>query len=195
MDVKTLCLGLLSLNEACGYDLKKNFESLFKHFFAAGYGSIYPALADLAEAGLVNCREVPQNGRPARKVYEITDAGRRHFQDSLGRTHPTHKLRSDFLVMMYFADQLDKNRLQRLLDTRISEFYDATAHIERLTEPRSADTPAGARFVAGFGKAVAEAAARYIEENRYLLESQANNQHKENHGKTHELAATVEERI
>jgi len=195
MDVKTLCLGLLSLDEACGYDLKKNFESLFKHFFAAGYGSIYPALADLAEAGLVNCREVPQNGRPARKVYEITDAGRKHFRDALDRTHPTHKLRSDFLVMMYFADQLDKNRLQRLLDTRITEFYDATAHIERLTGPRSADTPAGARFVAGFGKAVAQAAARYIEENRYLLESQANKQRKENPGKTHELAATLEERI
>ena len=36
MDVKTLCLGLLSLKEACGYDLKKDVESIFKHFFAAG---------------------------------------------------------------------------------------------------------------------------------------------------------------
>ena len=51
MDVKTLCLGLLTAGEACGYDLKKTFESSFKHFFPAGYGSIYPALADLAEAG------------------------------------------------------------------------------------------------------------------------------------------------
>ena len=54
MDVKTLCLGLLTVNEACGYDLKKTFETSFKHFFPAGYGSIYPALADLAESGLVS---------------------------------------------------------------------------------------------------------------------------------------------
>jgi len=183
MDVKTLCLGLLSLDEACGYDLKKNFESLFKHFFAAGYGSIYPALANLAQAGLVECREVPQNGRPARKVYEITDSGRKHFQDILGRTNPTHKLRSDFLAMMYFADQLEGNRLQLLLDRRISEFYDAADHIERLTELRSTDTSAGARFVAGFGKAIAQAAASYIEENRHMLESQPKTLHTESRRK------------
>jgi len=195
MDVKTLCLGLLSLDEACGYDLKKNFESLFKHFFAAGYGSIYPALADLAAAGLVDCREVPQNDRPARKVYAITESGRKYFQDALGRATPTHKLRSDFLVMMYFADQLDANRLQLLLDNRISEFHDVTTHIERITEPRSTDTPAGARFVAGFSKAIAQAAAKYIEENRHVLETQPKPQLTESLGKVHKSTTALEERV
>ena len=45
VDVKTVCLGMLTDGEASGYDLKKHFESSFGHFFAAGYGSIYPALA------------------------------------------------------------------------------------------------------------------------------------------------------
>ena len=88
MDVKTICLGLLSLGEACGYDLKKHFESMFRHFFSAGYGSIYPALADLADAGFVQCREVPQEGRPARKIYAITDMGREHFRSALRATRP-----------------------------------------------------------------------------------------------------------
>ncbi len=195
MDVKTLCLGLLSLDEACGYDLKKNFEALFKHFFAAGYGSIYPALADLAEAGLVNYREIPQNSRPARKVYEITEEGREHFQEILDRVNPTHKLRSDFLVMMFFADQLDSDRLQALLDNRISEFRDATSHIERITERRTGGTPAGAMFVAGFGKAMAAAGAKYIEEHRYMLEEQTKNQLTNTHSKSHKRAAPVEERL
>ncbi|MDP6414034.1 MAG: PadR family transcriptional regulator [Gammaproteobacteria bacterium] len=194
MDVKTLCLGLLSLNEACGYDLKKNFESQFKHFFTAGYGSIYPALTDLATAGLVSCREVPQNGRPARKVYEITETGRAHFQDALDGVHPTHKLRSDFLVTMYFADQIDKDKLQRLLDNRIREFHDATAHIERAAEPQSTHNPAGARFVAGFGKAIALAAANYIEENRHMLESSPAAQLTESHGQIR-TSTTLEERV
>ncbi len=195
MDIKTLCLGLLSLDEACGYDLKKKFESLFKHFFAAGYGSIYPALADLAEAGLVDCREVPQNGRPARKVYAITEAGRTFFQDSLSRANPTHKLRSDFLVMMYFADQVDTDRLQLLLDSRIGSFHDAAAHIERITESWPSDSPAGARFVAGFGKAMAEAATRYIEENRHMLKGQAKSQRPDVHRQAHRLASGLEERV
>ena len=116
MDVKTLCLGLLTVQEACGYDLKKTFESSFKHFFPAGYGSIYPALADLADAGLVNCREIPQVGKPDRKVYRITEAGESAFIDALNRTDPQHKLRSEFLAMIYFADRIDDSRLADLLD-------------------------------------------------------------------------------
>jgi len=130
MDVK-----LLSLKEACGYELKKDVESIFKHFFAAGYGSIYPALADLAESGFVDCREEPQNARPVRKVYKITESGRRHFHNALDTESPSHKLRSDFLVMMYFAEQLDADRLKHLLDERIQAFHDTTV-LQDESQPR-----------------------------------------------------------
>ena len=54
MDVKTVCLGMLTDGDATGYDLKKHFDSSFGHFYSAGYGSIYPALASLADHGLVS---------------------------------------------------------------------------------------------------------------------------------------------
>ena len=119
MDVKTLCLGLLSINEACGYDLKKEFESIFKHFYSAGYGSIYPALADLAENGLVSCREIPQEGKPDRKTYSITESGRKAFDDALQNTNPQHKMRSEFLAMLYFADLMEADHLRTLMDDRV----------------------------------------------------------------------------
>lgn len=194
MDVKTLCLGLLSLNEACGYDLKKDVESIFSHFFAAGYGSIYPALADLAEAGLVECREVPQSGRPARKVYAITEAGRRHFQNALDTEDPAHKLRSDFLVMMFFAEQLGADKLKRILDERIAAFHDTTAHIDQVVDARDEETTAGTQFVAGFGKAMAEAAARYIKEHRHLLEGISKARHQESFDSRLKPASALEER-
>ncbi|HEY3858944.1 MAG TPA: PadR family transcriptional regulator, partial [Gammaproteobacteria bacterium] len=59
MDVKDLCLGALTYGDATGYDLKKFFESTFSHCFLAGYGSIYPALAELTEEQLVVARTVP----------------------------------------------------------------------------------------------------------------------------------------
>jgi len=169
MDVKTLCLGLLTVNEACGYDLKKTFETSFKHFFPAGYGSIYPALADLAEAGLVNCREIPQVGKPDRKVYRITEAGEKAFIDSLNRTDPQHKLRSEFLAMIYFSDQIDDARLADLLDDRVQKLRETVEHIESTASMENGSHAAGASFVAGFGAVVAEAAAKYIELNRHLL--------------------------
>lgn len=164
MDVKTLCLGLLNLRPASGYDLKKEFESLFKHFFPAGYGSIYPALADLAAAGYVDCEEIAQQGKPDRKVYAITPAGQRAFSQALANVNPQHKLRSEFLAMMYFAELMDAERLSELLNTRLSELREAVAHIEGVRDAAS-DMPAGARFVAGFGATLAQAAATYIEEH------------------------------
>ena len=83
MDVKTVCLGMLTDGDASGYDLKKHFECSFGHFFPAGYGSIYPALATLARNGLVEFEEIPQDGKPDRKVYSITEKGREELMRGL----------------------------------------------------------------------------------------------------------------
>jgi PadR family transcriptional regulator AphA len=169
MDVKTLCLGLLSIREACGYDLKKEFGSIFKHFYPAGYGSIYPALADLAENNLVSCREIPQEGKPDRKIYRITDKGQSAFEQALRDTAPKHKMRSEFLAMLYFSDLIEPERLSALLDERVEALKGAILDIDQIEESWDKETPAGARFVAGFGASVAKAAADYIESNRALL--------------------------
>lgn len=174
MDVKTLCLGLLSVREACGYDLKKTFETSFKHFFPAGYGSIYPALADLAASGLVECEEIPQVGKPDRKVYRITPEGEKAFVDALNRTEPQHKLRSEFLAMIYFADLVDQHRLVEVLDDRIEQLRETIRYIENEAQQNGAENKsAGAEFVAGFGAVVARAAAEYIESNRHMLTTEA----------------------
>ena len=169
MDVKTLCLGLLTRRPASGYDLKKEFESLFRHFFPAGYGSIYPALADLHAKGLVDCEEIPQDGKPDRKLYRITDQGRAAFADALHHSSPRHKLRSEFLATMYFADQMDPERLRELLQQRIDDLSRAIEHLDRIQCNWDADAPRGARFVAGFGSTIAEAALEYIERYQSTL--------------------------
>ncbi len=169
MDVKTLCLGLLSTGKACGYELKKEFESTFKHFFPAGYGSIYPALADLADKGLIECEPVPQTGKPDRKVYAITKQGKREFARALSRAQPQHKLRSEFLATIYFSEFMPREQLERVLHEQILDLQDSIKHINKLTENGSDELTAGARFTAGFGLAMAEAATAYIESNQDML--------------------------
>ena len=168
MNVKTLCLGMLSIRDACGYDLKKLFESSFKHFFPAGYGSIYPALADLADQGLVEFEEIPQVGKPNRKVYKITEDGEAAFREALNRSDPQHKVKSEFLAFMYFSDRIENDRLASILDHRIEELRDSIKIIQQSKKQEGIDTP-GSLFVAGFGAFIAEAAAKYIESNRHLL--------------------------
>jgi hypothetical protein len=43
--VKTLCLAVLSMGDASGYEIKKLLEGPFRHIHEASFGAIYPALA------------------------------------------------------------------------------------------------------------------------------------------------------
>ena len=169
MDVKTVCLGMLTDGPASGYDLKKSFESTFGHFFAAGFGSIYPALNSLAEQGLVRCEEVPQHGRPDRKVYRITEAGYECLQSALDNPAPAHKLRSEFLATLFFAHLMSDEQIDAVLDNRIREVETFLELLDGMDLEDTGKWPAGARFVAGFGRTMATACREYIGRNRHML--------------------------
>lgn len=169
MDVKTVCLGMLTDGPASGYDLKKYFESSFGHFFPAGYGSIYPALATLARDGLVEYELVAQDGKPDRKVYQITDAGREELLRGLANPNPSHKIRSEFMAIIWFAHLLTDEQIDTIFQSRLAEIEQSLEQIRRFEECPCPSVPDGARFVAGFGKHMANAFKTYIEENRDML--------------------------
>ena len=169
MDVKTVCLGMLTNGSASGYDLKKQFESSFGHFFAAGYGSIYPALSSLAKEGLVDCEEIAQDGKPDRKVYRITDAGWRFLRAALTKTDPCHKVRSEFLAMMCFADLMQPDDVAAVLDNRLADIERYKQLFRDIESEHSEDWSRGMQFVLGFGKTIAAAMEQYINDNRDLL--------------------------
>jgi len=169
MDVKTVCLGMLTDGEASGYDMKKCFESSFGHFFAAGYGSIYPALATLARNGLVEFEHVAQDGKPDRKVYRLTDEGLEALMESLGKPNPSHKLRSEFLATLWFAHMMTDEQVDTVIANKCDEIDAFLEMIEAFQPGNCPGAGRGAQFVAGYGKHMASAFRQYIEENRDLL--------------------------
>jgi PadR family transcriptional regulator AphA len=178
MDVKTLCLGLLTQGAASGYDLKKRFETCFRSFYSAGYGSIYPALAYLADTDLVTCEEISQDGRPDRKVYRITDKGREYFTEALSNDHPAHKMRSEFLAMIFFAEFIPSDHLGKLIDDRAVELKQTLEQLEAMSATLTKHPNSGIEFVAGFGQTITRAALEYMQQHRHLLTSEASAQRK-----------------
>ncbi len=172
MDVRTLCLGVLSFGDATGYEIKKYFEEAFSHFFVAGYGSIYPALAELADEGLVRVRNQIGDRRAGAKVYQLTETGREAFRDAIVRTEPRHKVRSEFLVILYFAHMLPPARLRAILDERLLDIDSLLASV-RETQAADGDSSPGVRFVAGFGTTLLQAARDYIVTHRHELDASA----------------------
>ncbi|NIL94800.1 MAG: PadR family transcriptional regulator [Woeseiaceae bacterium] len=171
MDVKTVCLGMLTEGEASGYDLKKAFESSFGHCFAAGYGSIYPALASLAESGCVSCEEIAQDGKPDRKVYRITDKGWEILLEELDNPAPSHKVRSEFLAQMAFAHLMTPEQVQEVLNSRIEDADRNLRFIDEFESSGDCEWPVGVRFTLGFGRAMLHAMKAYVEENRHMFTS------------------------
>ncbi|MDE0942603.1 MAG: PadR family transcriptional regulator [Alphaproteobacteria bacterium] len=169
MDVRTLCLGVLSLGDASGYEIKKRLEDVFSHFYDASFGSIYPALSRLQSEGLVHCETETQAKRPDKKVYSLTVDGRLTLVEELNNLPGRDRVRSEFLVAMCFADLLPAGMVGEMIDRRINEHK---THAVELNEKEGQGT-AAQRFVAGYGRALYEAAATYLEENRYLVESEA----------------------
>ena len=173
MDVKTICLGVLTLEAKTGYEIKKHFEHAFSHFFVAGFGSIYPALRELTRDGLVTCTDITQRKRPDKKVYSITARGRERLMDALLNTPPRHKVRSEFVVLLYFAHLLPSRRLAEILDQRarnIEEMLDSIDAFEQQAHPSPSR-----EMVAGLGRAALSAQLEYIREHRDWLLAEIEN--------------------
>jgi DNA-binding PadR family transcriptional regulator len=75
-DLQTLILALLAEKPHHGYELIKVLEERSGGFYHPSPGTIYPALTYLEEIGYATVQE---DGN--RKLYSITDAGRRHLEE------------------------------------------------------------------------------------------------------------------
>ncbi|MBX3118722.1 MAG: helix-turn-helix transcriptional regulator [Fimbriimonadaceae bacterium] len=74
-DIAALILGILQDGRLHGYEISKRIRSLSQETLSLGEGQLYPALHRLEEDGLIDSSWDIQEGRPNRKVYEITPVG------------------------------------------------------------------------------------------------------------------------
>lgn len=106
MSLEFAILGFLNYHPYTGYDLKKIFDTSIRHFWPADQSQIYRTLARLTEKGLAEMEKVPQEDRPDRKVYHITEAGRAELLKWLAGPPPLDEPRSAPLIQVFFAGQL-----------------------------------------------------------------------------------------
>lgn len=169
MNVKTLCLGILNFGDATGYEIKKmSTEGDFSYFIDASFGSIYPALARLEHEGLISVREERSPGKPSKKIYSITDAGRQALQAALQDAPAPDKFKSEFLFLLLCCRSLPGARIRQLIDQRIEELSACVnnfqAHLEGCDHP-------GVRFTMGVGVNCMSTEIEYLKANRSWIES------------------------
>ena len=101
-------LGFLNYGPMSGYDLVKAFESSLEFFWHAQNSHIYLELKKLEKKGYIFGETVVQSERPNKKIYSITDTGRKEFLHWLaegGREDVTH-FKSVFLMKIFFSGNI-----------------------------------------------------------------------------------------
>lgn len=161
MNVRTLCLGYLSLREATGYEIKRDFEEgLFCHFNEASYGSIYPALNQLAVEGLLTVREEEQSGKPDKKIYSITAVGLVALSKALAIVPGQDKYKSEFLFIMLLQHHISVAQQVEAIETQLAFLQ---ADLDNIAQCRlETGDHAASNFVMGYGEAVLTAGVTYL---------------------------------
>ena len=172
IDVKMLCLGALMGREASGYDIKKELErGSSAGLIDASFGSIYPALARLAEDGFIAARSEGGRGRGDKKLYTLTPEGEAFFLRTLSGPVPDEKYRSPFLFAMLFTSCLPRERVRAMIDRQIAAWEDKLTAVD---ETSAAMPPsAGLNFVRGFADVTLRAGLDHLRRHRAALEAAA----------------------
>lgn len=131
MNINTLILAILSVQDATGYEIKKlSTDGHFSYFVDISFGSIYPTLARLEKEGKVTLRTEAQSGKPDRKIYSITDTGRMEFIAALAQPPAPDKFKSEFLLLAMNAGLQPVDVIKNAIEARIKYIQGTMEKIE-----------------------------------------------------------------
>jgi DNA-binding PadR family transcriptional regulator len=114
-------LGLLLESPMHGYELRKRLTGLLGAFRAFSYGSLYPALRRMQADGLIVEDAAPEGipkMRRARRVYQLSDAGKQRFTELVADTGPQNFSDDGFGVHLAFFNRTPAEARMRILEGR-----------------------------------------------------------------------------
>ncbi|MBL0926173.1 MAG: PadR family transcriptional regulator [Phycisphaerales bacterium] len=140
-------LGVLAEGGAMsGYDARAYIEASVAMFWSESFGQIYPALERLLRRRLVRCR-ADACSRRARKLYEITDAGREALSAWLALPPEAERARSEVILKTFLGAQSrpgvlvgQLRGLAERMEARAEGLEAAEAEVRR-SDARSASMP------------------------------------------------------
>jgi DNA-binding PadR family transcriptional regulator len=106
MSVKHAILGLLASKPLHGYELKAGFEEMVPTE-ELNVGQVYTTLDRLSRDSLVTYEVVNQSERPDKKVYALTDVGRKELKEWLATpSNLDLNLRNETFLKLMLARRL-----------------------------------------------------------------------------------------
>jgi PadR family transcriptional regulator, regulatory protein AphA len=127
-------LGLLAEAPSSGYDIKREVEERLSHFWSESFGHIYPMLRRLDQKGLVEKSVQRQSGKPDRKVYAITPAGRDALEGWFAEPPAPQRPRNELLLRLFFGRHTSPDFLIRDVRAQREGFEAALAQLRAVRD-------------------------------------------------------------
>ena len=145
------CLALLAAGPAHGYELRQEFEDRFGGLLPPiNAGQIYTTLGRLERDGLVSADDVAQNGRPNKRVYELTADGRGALAEWLAEPAPGARLKDEFFMKLVLAGLTGVAEPRALIERQRREYLQSLRDLDRLAAERDGrDDPAVELLIEG----------------------------------------------
>ena len=105
-DLKYVILRLLAEKPRHGYEIIKELEDRLGGAYAPSPGTVYPTLTMLEDLGYA--RAMPEEG--GRKIYEITDEGRKHLEEHSATVDDIFERIARFVEGFFEAPMVDLKR-------------------------------------------------------------------------------------
>lgn len=131
-NLKYAILGLLNQQSRTGYELAKQFEMSLSEFWSAKHSQIYPELKSLHEAGMVEYTIEITGTVLEKKLYTITEAGKKDFLQWLEKPHTLPAMPKDeFRLQLFFSNCLSPASRINLLQNRLQQHRKRLLHLEK----------------------------------------------------------------
>ncbi|MBO3751929.1 PadR family transcriptional regulator [Streptosporangiaceae bacterium NEAU-GS5] len=127
-NVPTALLGLLEPQPSHGYELKREYDTLFGQDRPLPFGQVYSTLGRLERDGQVVVEGAEPGAGPERKRYAITDAGVRRLEEWLREPEPPHPHLQTVLFVKVMLALLSGRSAAAFLDVQ------RAAHLQRMRE-------------------------------------------------------------
>lgn len=122
-----IILGLLLLDSRTIYQLRERISKGMNLMYSSSMGSIQAAVKKLLNYGYISYEEGVENGK-YKKIYSITDSGKRYFLEWINSPIETQSTKNPELVKVYFMGFSDKasrkSNIEKYL-SRLTEQYHA----------------------------------------------------------------------
>lgn len=132
MALRHAVLAALLEGEASGYQLAKRFDISVSNFWSATPQQLYRELDRLEQDGMIEGRVVEQQGRPNKRVFTLTTAGREQLHEFTAQPSKPTAIRDDLMVKVQAFDSTDQEAIRKQILARLEHARQKLAVYEEL---------------------------------------------------------------